>query len=53
MADFLEKVVYLTDAQYNTLAGGGTVGTLTGINNNYIYLTDSMVTLNDLDASIR
>lgn len=34
----LQKVVKLTQAQYDILAAGGTVGSYTGLNANYIYL---------------
>ena len=51
MSDYLQKIVYLTDSQYETLAGGGTVGSLTGLNDNYIYITDGKVSLSDFDDS--
>ena len=34
----LQKVIKVTQAQYDILAGGGTVGDYTGLNANYIYL---------------
>lgn len=34
----LEKIVKVTQEQYNTLASGGTVGEYTGLNDNYVYL---------------
>jgi len=34
----LKKVVKLTQAQYNILASGGTVGSYTGLSEDYIYL---------------
>lgn len=34
----LQKVIKLTQSQYNTLANGGTVGDFTGLNDNYLYL---------------
>ena len=34
----LQKVLKVTQAQYDTLAAGGTVGSYTGLNSNYIYL---------------
>lgn len=34
----LQKVVKLTKAQYDTLASGGTVGSLTGLDDNFLYL---------------
>ena len=44
MNNFLEKIIYLSQADYETLLSGGTVTrngrTLTGINANYIYVTD-------------
>ena len=36
----LQKVVKLTQAQYNTLKSGGTVGSYTGLDDNYIYLIE-------------
>ena len=36
----LEKVVKVTQAQYDTLASGGTVGSYTGLNDNYVYLVE-------------
>ena len=34
----LQKIVKVTQQQYNTLKNGGTVGGYTGLNSNYIYL---------------
>lgn len=34
----LQKIIKLTQSQYNTLANGGTVGDFTGLNDNYLYL---------------
>lgn len=34
----LQKVIKVTQAQYDTLAAGGTVGSYTGLDDNYIYL---------------
>lgn len=45
----LEKVIKVTQTQYNTLASGGTVGSYTGLNDNYVYLvedTDTYITSN-------
>jgi hypothetical protein len=36
MAD-LQKIVKLTQAQYDILASGGTVGDFTGLNDSYLY----------------
>ena len=36
----LEKVIKLTQAQYDTLANGGTVGSYTGLDPDYIYLVE-------------
>ena len=36
----LEKVIKVTQAQYDTLASGGTVGSYTGLNDNYVYLVE-------------
>ena len=45
----LEKVIKLTKAQYNTLSANGTVGSLTGINDNYLYfITDETLSSTDL-----
>lgn len=52
MSEYLGKLIYLTKAQYNTLAGGGTVGSLTGLNNNYLYYTtDENLTAADLSSN--
>ena len=48
----LQKVVKLTQAQYDTLASGGTVGDYTGLDENYIYLVennDEYPTITQLD----
>lgn len=37
----LDKIVKVTQAQYDTLAAGGTVGDYTGLNSDYIYLIQS------------
>ena len=34
----LQKVIKVTQAQYDILAAGGTVGSYTGLNDNYVYL---------------
>ncbi len=34
----LEKIIKLTQAQYDILSSGGTVGDYTGLNDNYLYL---------------
>lgn len=34
----LQKIIKLTQAQYNILANGGTIGDYTGLNDNYLYL---------------
>ena len=36
----LQKIVKVTQAQYNTLASGGTVGSYTGLSDDYIYLIE-------------
>lgn len=36
----LQKIIKVTQEQYNTLQNGGTVGSYTGINANYIYLVE-------------
>ena len=38
--DDLERIIKLTPAQYATLASGGTVGSYTGLDPNYIYLVE-------------
>ena len=44
MSNYLQKVIYLSQEDYETLLGGGSITrngrTLTGINSNYIYITD-------------
>ena len=39
----LQKVIKVTQAQYDTLAAGGTVGSYTGLNDNYIYLVRDLL----------
>lgn len=34
----LQKIIKLTQTQYNTLANGGTVGDYTGLDDSYLYL---------------
>lgn len=36
----LERVIKLTQSQYNTLANGGSVGSYTGLDNSFLYLVD-------------
>ena len=36
----LQKIVKVTQAQYDILAAGGTVGSYTGLNENYVYLIE-------------
>jgi hypothetical protein len=36
----LQKIIKVTQEQYNTLKSGGTVGSYTGIDPNYIYLVE-------------
>ena len=51
----LQKVIKLTQAQYDTLAAGGTVGSYTGLNDNYIYLvvdTNTYATEDYVDSEI-
>lgn len=58
MSNFLEKVIYLSQADYETLLGGGTITrngrTLTGLNPNYIYITDEtdMSTITGLEEAL-
>lgn len=55
MSNYLQKIIYLSQSDYNTLAGGGTVTkngtTLTELNDNHIYFTDGGIQLGDLDDS--
>lgn len=51
MSEYLQKIVYLTESQYATLASGGAVGSQTELHDNYIYLTDGKIGLNDIDSS--
>ena len=37
----LEKFIKVTQEQYNTLQAGGTVGSYTGIDPNFIYLVEN------------
>jgi len=52
----LEKIVKLSESDYSTLSGGGSVTrngvTLTGINNSYLYVTESTISLSDIDPTI-
>lgn len=49
MSDYLQKIIYLTQAQYNTLKSNGTVEGQTGINDNYLYfITDEGMSASDL-----
>lgn len=43
----LNKIIKLTQEQYDTLASGGTVGEYTGIDANYLYLVQSEESTND------
>lgn len=56
MSEYLKKIVYLTQSQYETLAGGGSITangtTLTGINENWIYITDGNMSVSDLGETI-
>lgn len=53
MSEYLQKIIYLTKAQYNTLQGGGTVGSQTGLNNNYLYCTtDEKIGTTDLATDL-
>lgn len=49
---YLEKVVTLTKSQYNTLAGGGTVGTQTGLDDDYIYLTTDPTDFTEISGTV-
>ncbi len=44
MSNYLEKIIYLSQSDYETLLNGGSITrngrTLTGINTSYIYITD-------------
>ena len=44
----LKQVVYLTEAQYESLLAGNTVGRLTGIDPDALYVTDQTVSMTDL-----
>ena len=51
----LQKIIKLTQQQYDILANGGTVGSYTGLNSNYIYLIqddNEYVTVEDLTDAI-
>ena len=53
----LEKVVKLTQEQYNILAAGGTVGSYTGLDPTYLYMVEDMggiiVVTNGIDSAIK
>lgn len=46
----LDKVIKLTQTQYDTLKNGGTVGEYTGLNDNYLYLVQSEENYVDLTS---
>lgn len=50
----LQKFVKVTQAQYNTLKNGGTVGSYTGIDPNYIYLVENedWIIVDDNDTGV-
>ena len=50
----LQKFVKVTQPQYNTLKNGGTVGSYTGIDPNYIYLVENegWIIVDDNDTSV-
>ena len=49
----LNDIVYLRQDQYDVLAADGTVGSLTGLQDDKIYfVTDSTITANDLDQDL-
>ena len=56
MSEYLQKIIYLSQNDYDTLEGGGSVThnntTLTGLNPSYIYITDTGITENDLGNTI-
>lgn len=48
----LEKIITLTDSQYQTLLDNGTVGGYTGINPNYLYMVpEETIALSDIDGT--
>lgn len=52
---YLQKIIKLTQAQYDSLAAGGTVGSYTGLNDNYLYLIQDSAeyaTVDALDAAV-
>lgn len=53
----LQKIIKLTQAQYNVLANGGTIGDYTGLNDNYLYLiqddTNYVVANNPITAGTK
>lgn len=51
MSEYLQKIVYLTESQYAALGRGEKVGNQTGLNDNYIYMTDGKINLIDIDSS--
>lgn len=48
----LEKVIKLTQEQYNTLASGGTVGEYTGLDSSYLYMVENMGDIIDISNGI-
>ena len=48
MSEYLQKIVYLSQEDYNTLAGGGTAHGETGLHEDWIYLTENGIGNTDL-----
>lgn len=52
MSEYLEKIVYLSQADYNTLLNGNSVTrngiTLSGLDDNYLYITDGTISATDI-----
>lgn len=48
MSEYLQKIVYLTKSQYDTLAADGTVGGQTGLKDNYLYVTSDTFDIDDM-----
>lgn len=52
MSEYLQKIVYLSQEDYNTLAGGGTAHGETGLHEDWIYLTENGIGNTDLSEVI-
>lgn len=56
MSEYLEKIVYLSQSDYNTLANGGSITrngiTLNSLEDDYLYITDGTISSTDISGII-